>query len=66
MMENNSKWGFGIIISVIVIGLFLILFGFNNNFKGEPKLVYNVYLDGQSIGSILSKDSFEDFINSKE
>lgn len=65
-MENNSKWGFGIIISVIAISLFVILFGFRNSFKGEPKLVYNVYLDGQSIGSILSKDSFEEFINSKE
>jgi len=65
-MENNNKWGFGIIISVIVISLFIILFGFNNKISREPSVVYTVYLDGKYIGTIASKDSFEDFINTKE
>ena len=29
-------------------------------------MVYSVYLDGKAIGTIASKDSFEEYINSKE
>ena len=65
-MENNNKWGFGIIISVIVISLFIFLLGFKSSFSGEPRVVYTVYLDGKSIGTVESKDSFEKFINTKE
>ena len=65
-MDNNNKWGFGIIVSVIVVSLLVVLLGFKNVFSGDPSLVYNVYLDGNYIGSIASKDSFEDFINTKE
>ena len=65
-MENNNKWGFGIIVSVIVLSLFIFLLGFNSSFKGEPGVVYTVYLDGKSIGAIASKDSFEEYINKKE
>ena len=64
--NNNNKWGFGIIVSVIVISLFVILLGFRSNFSSEPRAVYTVYLDGDSIGTIASRDSFEEFINTKE
>ena len=66
IVENNNKWGFGIIVSVIVISLFVVFFSFNGEIKNEPIVVYTVYLDGESIGTIESKSSFEDFINSKE
>lgn len=65
-MENNNKWGFGIICSVVVISLFILILGFGSSFDGEPTVVYTVYLDGKSIGAIASKDSFEEFINTKE
>lgn len=65
-MENNNKWGFGIIVSVIVVSLFIFLLGFKSSFKGEPGVVYTVYLDGKSIGAIASKESFEEYINTKE
>lgn len=65
-MENNNKWGFGIIVSVIIISLIIILFGFSNRINSEPQVVYTVYLDGKSIGTINSKNSFEEFINIKE
>jgi len=65
-VENNSKWGYGVIVSVIVISLFIIFLGFRSSFEGEPSTVYTVYLDGKSIGTIASKDSFEEFINTKE
>ena len=61
--NNNNKWGFGIIFSVIVISLCVFLLGFKSTFTGEPKAVYTVYLDGKSIGTIASKNSFEDYIN---
>lgn len=66
MVQNNNKWGFGIIVSVIIISLFIFLFGFNNELSKEPRVVYTVYLDGKSIGTIASRDSFEDYINIKE
>lgn len=66
VVNNNNKWGFGIIVSVIVISLCVILLGFKSTFTGEPKVVYTVYLDGKSIGTIASRDSFEDYINTKE
>ena len=65
-MDNNNRWGFGIIVAVIVISLIVILFGFKNTLKKEPSLVYTVYLDGDYIGTIASRDSFEEFINLKE
>lgn len=65
-MVNNNKWGFGIIVSVIVVSLFIFLLGFKSNFKGEPGVVYTVYLDGKSIGAIASKESFQEYINTKE
>lgn len=66
MVENNNKWGFGIIVSIIVLSLCVFLLGFKSSFSGEPIVVYTVYLDGKSIGTITSKDSFEEFINTKE
>ncbi len=66
MEENNSKWGFGIIVSVILMSLFVFLLGFKNSIDSNPVVVYTVYLDGKSIGTISSKDSFEEFINEKE
>ncbi|MBR7041919.1 MAG: peptidoglycan DD-metalloendopeptidase family protein, partial [Bacilli bacterium] len=32
----------------------------------EPKEVYNIYLDGNKIGTVKSKVAFEEYINSKE
>ena len=39
---------------------------FFKNVTIEPQTVYTVYLDGRSIGNIVSKKSFEDYINVKE
>lgn len=65
-MENNSKWGFGIIVSVFIISFCILLCGFTSEVNSEPTVVYNVYLDGESIGVIPSRNSFEQFINTKE
>ena len=65
-MVNNNKWGFGVIVSLIVISLGIFLLVFYKNVAIEPQTVYTVYLDGRSIGNIVSKKSFEDYINVKE
>ena len=64
-MQNN-KWGFGLIVFVILTSLFIFLLVFIRDYSSEPSIVYSVYLDGKNIGTIASKDSFEEFINTKE
>lgn len=64
-MQNN-KWGFGLIVFVILTSLFIFLLVFTRDYSSEPSIVYSVYLDGKNIGTIASKDSFEEFINTKE
>lgn len=66
IIVENKKFSIGLIVSIIIISLFVVFFGINVNFNREPVTVYTVYLDGKSIGTLASKDSFEDFINTKE
>ena len=66
MQNNNSKWGFGIIVFTILVSLGILLFSFMKNIYSEPSTVYTVYLDGKIIGNLASKKSFEEFINDKE
>ena len=66
VQNNNNKWGIGVIVFVIVISLCVLMFAFKSNLDLEPSVVYTVYLDGKSIGTIESKDSFEEYINNKE
>ena len=44
----------------------LFLFGFKLVKNREPKEVFNVYLDGNKIGSVKNKDAFLDYINKQE
>ena len=66
MLVQNNKWGFGLIVFVILTSLFIFLLVFTRDYSSEPSIVYSVYLDGKNIGTIASKDSFEEFINTKE
>lgn len=65
-MVSNNKWSFGIIAFVIIISISILLLVFTNEKSNEPRVLYTVYLDGKSIGNIVSRDSFESFINVKE
>ena len=51
-------------INLYLVEIFLLVFF--KNVTIEPQTVYTVYLDGRSIGNIVSKKSFEDYINVKE
>ena len=62
----KSKWTVGIITIVILSILSLFLAGFKLTTNKEPKEVYNVYLDGEKIGTVKSKEDFEKYINNQE
>ena len=54
MQNNNSKWGFGIIVLTILVSLCIFIFSFVRNINKEPSTVYIVYLDGKMIGNLAS------------
>lgn len=64
MQNNNFKISY--IISIILLGTIIFSLGFTNYKQKKPIDVYNVYLDGNIIGTIKSKSSFEKYINAKE
>ena len=62
----KSKWTIGGITIIILACASIFLFGFKLTTNMEPKEVYNVYLEGNKIGVVKSKDSFEEYINKQE
>ena len=65
-MKNSNNSFFGLIMFTIFLCFFAFLLGFHKSINSEPMVVYSVYLDGSAIGTLASRDSFEDFINDKE
>ncbi len=65
-MGNSNNLSFGLIIFTIFLCFFAFLFGFHKSINSEPMVVYSVYLDGNTVGTLASRDSFEEFINTKE
>ena len=65
-MENNTKWSFSSVCLVIFISLSVFLLGFNKSDNRIPMKAYAVYLEGEKIGVISSKEEFENYINTKE
>lgn len=66
VLGSNGKWSFGVIISIIIISIGILYFVFSSDSENNPQVLYTVYLDGKSIGNIVSRESFEEFINVKE
>lgn len=64
MLNNGFKISY--YISIILILVLVVTLGFTHNNNSNPKTVYNVYLDGDIIGTIEDKNSFEEYINKKE
>jgi len=62
----RTKWSISMIMLTIIISLSIFLLGFQEKEKDIPKVVYNVYLDGNIIGTIESQESFDEYINKKE
>lgn len=63
---QNKKVNMGLVVFTIFVSLAVILLSFSTFKSNEPMTVYTVYLDGKSIGSIASKDTFNEYVNSKE
>lgn len=62
----KSKWNFSIFFVVILLILSIFLLGFKLTTNKTPSEIYAVYLDGQKIGTVKSKDEFNDYINLQE
>ena len=62
----NKKWTFSVILVVILSTLSIFLLGFKLITNRNPHEVYNVYLEGEKIGVVKSKEAFEAYINSQE
>jgi len=62
----DNKWTVSSICFVIFVSVVLFLLGFKNADNRIPMNAYTVYLDGEKIGIINSKEEFEDYINDKE
>jgi len=55
-----------IILITLLITTSIFLFGFDNAFAETPETIYRVYLDGKSIGTIVSKEELEDYIDQQQ
>ena len=66
VLVQTKKINLGLIVFCILLSVFVLVLTFTTSSASEPTAVYTVYLDGKSIGSISSKESFNDYVNSKE
>lgn len=64
MKKMSNKINYSSLIIIVLICFSIFLFGFSSNKNKTPRTLYQVYLDGQKIGVINSKDEFEDIMNS--
>lgn len=55
----------GSIITCLILGIILFLLCFDYSKNDFPNELYNVYLDGQHLGVINSKEELENYINAK-
>ena len=55
-----------IILITLLITTSIFLFGYDKAFAETPEIIYRVYLDGKSIGTIASKDELEAYIDQKQ
>ena len=66
VLVQTKKINLGLIVFCIFLSVFVLVLTFTTYATSEPTAVYTVYLDGKFIGSISSKESFNDYVNSKE
>lgn len=64
MQNNNFKLSY--VIVIILVGVLVFGLGFTTYSNKEPISVYKVYIDGEVIGTVASKEEFYNYINKKE
>ena len=62
----KSKWSFSIVFVVAISILSIFLLGSKLTENKTPIEVYAIYLSGQKIGTVKSKDEFNEYINKQE
>lgn len=66
-MKNNKKgWSFSLVLVVILAISSIFLLGFKLTKNKTPNEMYAIYLQGKKIGTVASKDEFNQYINSQE
>ena len=63
---KKKKWTFSIIFVMTISILSIFLLGYKLPSNKHPEEVYVVYLDGEKIGTVKSKEEFENYINTQE
>ena len=63
---QNKQFRLSYILVIILIGVLVFYLGITSYSRMVPKNVYQVYIDGRVIGTILDDEEFEDYINKKE
>ena len=66
MKNKSKKWTFSIIMVIILSIASIFLVGFKLTTNKTPEEVYAIYLEGQKIGTVKSKDNFNTYINEQE
>lgn len=63
---RNNRFRLSYVIVIVLIGVLVFGLGFTRYQRRVPNKVYQVYIDGDAVGTISSKEKFEDYINQKE
>lgn len=66
VLVQNNNFKVSYIVVVIIVGLLCFSLGFANYSTLSPMEVYKVYIDGKLIGTVASKEEFDDYINEKD
>lgn len=62
----NNQFKLSYIIVIVLVGILVFGLGFTSYRNQEPITVYKVYMDGEIIGTVSSKEEFNNYINQKE
>lgn len=62
----NKQFRLSYIVVIILIGVLVFGLGFTSYQRRVPSKVYQVYIDGEIIGTVVSEKDFDDYINQKE
>ena len=66
VIQVKNKWSIGVIFIIIFSIASIFLLGFKLTTNKNPTELYNVYLEGEKIGTVKSKNDFETYINKQE
>lgn len=62
----KKKWTFSMIFIVLISILSIFLLGFKLTENKTPQELYAIYLEGEKIGTVKSKEEFNEYINLQE